>query len=263
MRGKSFIIYVLCCIFMFSANLVFAQEEKPKNQMLIVHEDIVKPSMVTQYEKAARNLVDNLTKHGITSFNYFAAVSEDLHYLYVSPIEKMADLDKNPEKEIVEKMGEEATKAMWKQFDNCYDTHKDFIVTRLTALSYQPENYAAEAENMNFIHWNFYSIIPGKESEARAVAKEWRALYESKNVPTGYNLYIGGLGTDMPLYVTTERARDAEHYQAMQKKVMELLGEEGKKLNARTMALTNRLESKDGWARPDLSYTPNPELSAK
>jgi len=263
MKHKLTVLVHVGLILCFGTALVFAQDAKPKSQLFIIHEDIVKPSMVGQYEKASKNFIEKMKEHNITSMSYGAASSEDLRYLYVTPIANMAELDNNPEKEMAEKMGEDAMKAMFAQFANCYDSHKNFLVRKLNDLSYQPETNGTEAGEMNFIHWNFYHVQPGKEDEARAIAKEWNTLYASKNVQTGYNLYVGGIGVDMPLFVTTQRAKNGVDYQNQEAKITELLGEEGKALTEKTMAITRKFESRNGWARPDLSYYPNSEVSAK
>jgi len=263
MRKRLFFLVALCFTAGLHTNLAYGQEDKTKNQLFIIHEDVVKPSMVAQYEKAASDLVAKLKEHNIASFNYGAASTTDLHYLYVTPIKNMAELDINAEEEIIEKMGKDATRAMWEQFANCYDSHKNFLVTRLTDLSYQPESADNDGEQKNFIHWDYYHVQPGKGDEARSLSKEWRDLYASNNVAMGYNLYVGGIGTDMPLFVTTQRAKNAADFQMQSAKTAELLGDAGKDLNQRTMAITLRFESRDGWARPDLSYTPATKMTAK
>ena len=119
-------------------------------------------------------------------------------------------------------------------------------------------------EEGNFRHWDFYHINPDKEDEASAIGKEWHALYASKNISTAYRVYKGGLGTEMPTYVVVVSAKNAADYAAQNQKIMEMLGEEGKALNEKTMTITNSFRSVNGWFRPDLSYLPQTdEMTAK
>ncbi len=255
---------VLIATLLASAFVVSAQNGESQGQLFLVHEDVVKPSMVGQYEKAVKGFISNLSEHGITDMTFVAAMTNDLHYLYVSEIENMAELDKNPEEKMAAKMGKEAFQAVIDAFDGCYDYHKVFVARRADDLSYWPESNKASAAENKYRRWSFYHIQPGQEQEIEAIAKEWVELFKEKNIPTGYNLYVGGLGTEMPLYVVVESAKDAADFQAQSAKINELLGDSAKDLNARTMALVRKMEFKDGWIRPDLSYTPEAgEMTAK
>ncbi len=239
---------------------LWAQEEKkaekPTKQLFSIHTDFVKPSMIGQYEMAIKEFKAKLTEHNVNTISYFSAVTDDNQYFHVSPIKNMAELDADPLKEMSKAMGEEAMAAMWKNFDNCYDVHKNFLATLQYELSYSPESVMKMAKDNTFRHWDFYYVIPGKDDEARAISKEWKALYAKNNIDRGYYLYTGGMGMEMPVYVVLQVAKDLADFAAYQNKVNETLGEAAQKLMQKTMAITRKLESKNGWARPDLSYLP-------
>jgi len=262
MRKEFSFLYIFFAL-IFTSGL-FAQNEMAKESLFIIHEDIVKPAMVGEYESASKELAAKLKEHNIQELNYNAASRDDFHYIYVSKIENMAELDSNPWKTFEEKMGKDKVEALWNRFDKCYDSHKNFIVRRLDDLSHMPASITANISNLNFRHWDFYYIQPEKREEARKIAKEWKTLYESKNIQDdGYRLSFGDLGTDMPVYVTVQFAKDAADFNAKNMKTDQALGEEGKALMQRTMALTRKFESVDGWARPDLSYVPQEAMTAK
>ena len=260
MREKILIMVVVGLLVNLCALNVYAQEEESQSQLFRIHEDVVKPSMVGKYENAAKELKASLTTHGITSVSYLTANTDDFHFMYVTEIANMAALDQDPFSDLAKKMGEEAMQAMWANFADCYDSHKNFIASLQMDLSYDP---GTSEEDMNFRHWDWYYIYPDKGQEARAIAKEWHDLYTKNNIPTGYRIYTGGLGTEAPLYIVVQSAKNAADFESKNAKVNELLGEEAQELMQRTMAITRKFETKTGWMRPDLSYMPSEEMTAK
>ncbi|MFQ5770050.1 MAG: hypothetical protein ACE5HX_05915 [bacterium] len=263
MRHKVFILLLVGLVLNLWAFSILAQEEEPKSQLYFIHEDVVKPSMVSKYEEAVKGVVAKLTENNMTSLSHVVAMSEDFHYSFIAQIENMADLDKSPWKELEKKIGEEAMKAMWKGYEGTYYKHHSFLVRLRPDLSYTPETTSEESEEMNFRHWSFYYVNPDKWNEAREISKEWVALFKSKKIPTGYRMYTGGIGTEVPLYIVVQWAKNAAEFYAQAAKNDELLGEEGEALGAKTMAITRKFEQKNGWIRPDLSYMPEEEMTAK
>lgn len=263
MRHKVFILLLVGLVFNLGAFSILAQEEEPKSQLFFIHEDVVKPSMVSQYEEAVKGVVAKLKENNMTSLSHTVAMSEDFHYSYIYQIENMAALDANPWKELKKKIGEEAMEAMWKGYEGTYSKHKSFLARLQPSLSYTPETTSEESEAMNFRHWSFYYVNPDKGDEAREISKEWVALFTSKKIPTGYRMYTGGIGTEVPLYIVVQWAKNAAEFYAQNAKNNELLGEEGQALSEKTMAITKKFKQKDGWIRPDLSYRPEEEMTAK
>ena len=263
MKGKILILVVVGLLVNLCALNVYAQEEESQGQLFIIHEDVVKPSMVGKYEEATKSVIAKLKANNMTSISYRMAVTDDFHYHWVSEIENLAALDENPWQELEKKIGEDEMKAVWDGYDETEDMHHTFLVRLRPDLSYTPENAGGDSEGMNFRHWDWYYIEPGKGAEARAIAKEWHDLYTKKNIPTGYRIYTGGLGAEVPLYVVIQSAKNAADFEARNAKVNELLGEDAQDLMQRTMAITRKFDTKTGWMRPDLSYTPSEEMTVK
>lgn len=265
MKGKILILVVVGLLVNLCGLNVYAQEEESQSQLFRIHEDVVKPSMVNKFEEARKGLLAKLMENNITSMSYRVAVTDDFHYMMVSEIENMAALDKNPWQELREKMGDEESRAMAKWNDGTYDMHHTYLARLQHNLSYTPENAGENSEEMNFRHWSFYYINPDKAEEAREIAKEWHDLYTKKNIPSGYGyrIYTGGIGTEVPLYVVVQSAKNAADFEARNAKVNELLGEDAQELMQRTMAITRKFDTKTGLMRPDLSYMPETEEMTK
>ena len=137
-------------------------------------------------------------------------------------------------------------------FDGTYVTHKDYVLNLSSELSYKSGEIVEEG--VYFRNFNYYFVSPDKWKEAKAIAKEWNELYTSKNIPQGYRIYTGGLGTE-PLIMVVKWAKSASEFYAQEAKTEEMLGDV-KDLTDRTMAITRKFESYDGKIRPDLSYQP-------
>lgn len=256
MKTKLMSVLLLVLVCTLPILTTVAQDQESTGQLFAIHEDVVIPSKVADYEKAAKNFAALLAEHNMSSMQYNAASSDDNIYLYISPIENYADLDKMNAgfAELEEKAGKEAFGNVMKQFAGKYHSHRDYIVRMHTDLSYKPEYGNNMADGMNFRHWDFLHIYPGKEAEMEALAREWKALYEHKNISQGYRIYTGALGTDMPLFVVVWSARNATEYYTYSGENMKMLGEEAQELLDRTMAITWKFEHKNGAMRPDLSY---------
>lgn len=249
------LVALLCFI---PASPVIAQEEMPQGQLMTIHEDVVIPSKVDKYEKAAKNLASVLAKHNITSLSYTAANSEDFVYIYITPVENLAGVEKLGAgfEELQKKMGKEAFQSTMSQFDNCYDTHRNYMVRMRPDLSYNPEYGSQISDGMNFRHWDFYYIHPGMEEEATEIAKDWKALYETNKITEGYRLYFGGLGTEIPVIVVAQSAKNAVEFYTRSEAEMKAFGEAGQTLLKKTWSVVRKFEQKDGSIRPELSYLP-------
>ncbi len=263
MREKILIMVVVGFLVNLCALNVYAQEEEPKGQLFVIHEDVVKPSMVGKYEEATKSVVAKLKANNMTSISYVMAVADDFHYYWISEIENLAALDENPWQELEKKIGEDEMKAMWDGYDDTEDMHHTWLARLRPDLSYTPENAGENSEEMNFRHWDWYYINSGKGTEAKAIAKERHDLYTKKNIQSSYRIFTGGLGTEQPLYVVLQSAKNAADFEANNAKVMELLGEDAQDLMQRTLAITRKFDTKTGWMRPELSYMPSEEVTAK
>lgn len=233
-----------------------AQEQESKTQLFTIHEDVVIPSKVAEYEKVAKNFAEFVAEQNITSMQYTAANSDDFVYIYISPLENMADLDKMYAgfQELEEKAGKERFDNVMKGFEGKYHSHRDYLIRMHPELSYKPEYGNNLADGMNYRRWDFYHVYPGKEAEIENIAKEWMALNESNNIEQGYRVYMGDMGTDMPLVIVAHSALNATDFYTNYEKNMAKMGDKAKKLMEKTMGITWKFETKDGMMRPDLSY---------
>lgn len=256
MKTKYTSITIVLLVSLLPVLTAIAQDQSVATQLFTIHEDAVIPSRVVEYEKAAKNLAVMMERHNMASMQYSAASSDDFTYIFISPVTNYAGLDNMGAgfAELQEKMGKEAFDKTMSQFNGNYHSHKDYMIRLHPELSYNPEYGNNLNDGMNFRHWDFYHVYPGKEAVAAEIAKEWIALNASKDIKQGYRLYMGDMGTDMPLVIVAHSAKSASDFYSNREKNMMALGEAGKKLMDKTMSITWKFESREGAMRPDLSY---------
>lgn len=244
-------------------SLIFASslkgQEKGASQMMVVHEDVVKPSMTAQYEEASKNMVAQLKAHNAQDIGYNTARTDDGRYLHISPIESLSDLEKNPMNDLAETMGGEAVQAMWGKFDGCYDVHLTYIVSLEPSLSHMPDSDDAPTSELTFRHWDEFKVIPGKEAEIEELFKAHAKVLADNNVDWGYRVYKGGLGMEEGTYVMVRSAEDFSDYTTRRTALMEAHGEALAPIRKQFWGLLREFDHYNGSMRPDLSYAPASE----
>ncbi|HCO84652.1 MAG TPA: hypothetical protein DIT95_14115, partial [Arenibacter sp.] len=99
-----------------------------KNQAYYVHEDQVKPSKIHDYDMVSKDFMEACKKHNLQEMSWQVASTDTGRYFNISPIENMAELDKNVMAPLAEKMGEDAFRNLFKRYNECYDKHGDYII---------------------------------------------------------------------------------------------------------------------------------------
>ena len=92
-----------------------------QNKSYWVHQDNVKPSMVGEYEKIAKEFNAACKEHNAQT-SWITATTDDFRYMYVTPIENMADLDKRPFADMAKAMGD-SFGDIFNRFNKCYNSH--------------------------------------------------------------------------------------------------------------------------------------------
>lgn len=247
---KKFVLSLLpICLLVVSINFnSFAQE---KDQMISVHFQKVKPSKVMEYEKASKAFSAKLQENKVESVSYQAAMQEDFTYLYVVPIENMAHFDKPFWAEAIEKMGAENFSKAINGCEDCIESQDDHVYTRNADLSYAT---AGSGEDNTYARWSGYYFKPEKGEKAMKIAKKWKDWHSKHNSGASYSLYTGGLGAEAPMIVIFESAKDAAALNVLDQKIEAMMDEEGKLLREKTLSVVRKIEIKEGYLRPDLSY---------
>lgn len=253
---KSGLLILLLTVFTFS--ILTAQEEKKeenKNKMFNIHIDNVRFDKMMDYEKVAKELKDNMVKHSIQDASWTTISTEDGRYIYVSEIESMADLDKNPMSGLFDKMGDEAAGKMFDTMNECYDSHGNHISYYIDSLSYHPESEES-SEDKNYLEYHFLYYPPRNSDAIGKAMKAVKDLFVSKNIKNGYSVYHSGFGSDESYFIITVRGKDGLEIEKNGKINDEAFGDESQETFFNVIKLTSKYDQVDARIRPELSYYP-------
>lgn len=249
---KDLLIIVLLTFLPFS---LLAQESKT-TQSFWVHEDVVKPGMIAEYEATCKELVSNMKKHSIEEVAFIVTNTADNRYLYVSPIENMADLDKPVFATLSEKMGKEAMGALFNRMDKCYDVEHNYIITLDMNLSYQPGGINQTPEGEDYRKFHYLYVTPANRARVKEKMMAVKDMFASKGSKVHYRVYRSGFGTRGEFYMVAVAAKDEVDYAQKAMANDQLIGEDGSKVMWDLFADLLRYEEYTGRMRPDMAYSP-------
>ena len=236
---------------------ILAQAQSEKNyQAFWVHEDRVKPGMTETYEKVTKDLVAACKENDVKDASWLTVRMNDNTYLYVSPIEGMADLDKNGFEVLGEKMGSDKMGALFSRYDETYNKHGDYVIYLNKELSYMPGGVAQTIDGQDYRLFYYNYVTPENMKGFADTMKKIKGAFEKHNSKLHYRVYTSGfgvMGTYFMIAVASENEMKGaqlgdENWEMMKDDFQPLLTE----LNKHTY----KMEEKRGWMRPDLAYKP-------
>lgn len=234
--------------------LVSAQEDK-SYQAYLVHEDRVKPGMVDQYEQVAKDLVAACKEHNIQDLNWMTVSQDDHTYLYLTPMEKFAEMDANSFSGLAEKMGEEKMSALFDRFNPCYDEHGDYVIYLDKDLSYQPSGNNTNPEGKHYRKFLYDYVTPSSQKSYVESLKKIKELFVKKNSKMIYRVYSTGFGIMGKYYLIVIEGVNPVKFETMAAENWEGMGDDFMPLVKKIRSSVLRSDEKTGWVRGDLSYS--------
>lgn len=231
-------------------------QEGQDMQMFLVHEDRAKPAMAKKHETIDKELIGAMRQNDIRDFSWITMVTEDFRVLYISPLEKMADLDRDPFASLSQKIGQRETNKIFDKYKDTYDEHGDYILILDKNLSYQPGGINTTPVGKNYRHITMYHYTPANATKAEALAKKFLDLYTKKNSQMDYRLYRSGFGIMGSFFWVVTAAESPEDFERMREDNRELLGQEWESLYEQLSQTVSKIELIRGYVRPDLGYQP-------
>lgn len=226
-------------------------------QMYWVHEDKVMPSMVGEYEKAAKMLADKCTEFNVDTPGWITSNTMDFRYMYVSPIKTLADISFEGMGELREKMGAEAFDQMFADMNKCYKSHGDYVISMDKELTYMPEGITQTPEGENYRKFYYLHSTPAKINKLREKMMAVKELYQNKGSKSSYRVYRSGFGTMGDFFLVAVASKDAVTFEANSAANDKLLGEDAQAVFSEVLKYVTSIEEIAGSIRPDLAYTPN------
>lgn len=232
----------------------FSQEMK--DQLFIVHEEVVKVDMWDKYESTSKEWVTMMNDAGLDLPYIQASQRDDGHYYYLIPIANYAEIDKMQGifSSAIEKIGKEKWGKFMVENNSSIESSKDFIATRSAKYSYQPKAPRLKPEEAKFIHWMFFKYKLENRKEVMDIMTEWKKLYEDKNIKNGYTIWLIELGLDNNMIALTESYKDGEDFYASSKTDNALMETEASALWGKMSKYLTSVENIYGNPRPDLGY---------
>lgn len=240
---KSILLLLIICAFSVQLSA---------QKMYLVHEDKVKPSKMMDYEKAAKAFQAASLKHQPDG-SWLAVSMDDFRYLYVTPIENFAELDKNPMEDMAKAMGDDFGNII-NDMGKCYDSHGDYIITMDESLTYMPEGISQTQEGMNYRNFYFIHFTPENEKSLREGMKAVKDMFASKESKNYYRVYRSGFGVMNSYYMVAMSSKDEVDSATKNKANEELLGSERYETFQKVLGSANEMYEITGNTRPDLSY---------
>lgn len=217
-----------------------------------VHEDVVYPYMSDEYEKVAKELVDNINKYKIQELKWITTNTNDFRYLYVYPIANMAELDKNNWKNLSDKMGEGKLGELFDKMDKCYSEHYNYTLRLDKELTYMPGGITQTPEGKNYRRFFYIYYTPKEENKLVESLKEVKKMYEEKGSKEEYRIYRSGFGAQGDYFLVALASKDGVSYETASSENNKLLGKDAEKVFGEMIKHITRFEEKIGRMRPDL-----------
>ncbi|MGB7843057.1 MAG: hypothetical protein WBL21_09715 [Salinimicrobium sp.] len=252
MRRLHLFSILSCCLFVLGS--LSAQENR--NQAFWVHEDQVRPGMVSEYEDLSKELVDAAKKSKLQNMRWAVAAMDNGNYLSITPIKNMADLESKSFQPLMDSMGEDKFNGMMSRFNDMYDKHGDYIIVLDNDLSYMPEGLVTSTPGKDYRKWHKMSVNAENVSQLRDKLVELKNVFDQKGSKMYYRIYRSGFGNMGAYFVAVISAKDATDYAQMSAENEKLLGEEGKQKFREVMDLVSAYDVSEGGMRPDLAYAP-------
>jgi hypothetical protein len=247
--------FILALISTIGLNTGCSQPSDKKGEMLLIREDVVKPSMAEKYELSLLDLNNFLVENKVSDVNYLTHIQDDFHYLFISDLNDLDDLDGGIHAYTNgEKSSDEYT-LIWDMINESRESYRFYIVKYDKENSYVPDGNAW-LEESHYRKWNYYYFDPGTEKEVDEILAAWNYLYKQNNIKSGYRVYRGVLGIDQLVVIFISWAKDGlEHHQNLNANI-EILGEEGSALLLGMLNLSYKAEAIEGYFLPQYSYDP-------
>ena len=251
---------LVTCLCVYAPSLT-AQEKK--SQMYFVGCDVVNPYMDSKYDTTVKEQVALFDKYK-WPYPFSVYATNDYCYYYLTPVKDFTEIGNSfkAAEELIGKAGIE-WKAIYAKFTGVVQSTTFSVFTFTPELSYTPASPRLKQGEGNFVIIDEWYALVGKEEDFENHIKELVALMKKRNVTAEWDAFVGGLGTEQPLYAFAARDTNMADFWAHNADMWKALGKEGGTLFDKLQACTRKHEWKFAWYQPELSYTPKEKNQPK
>ena len=136
-----------------------------------------------------------------------------------------------------------------------YESFTTSIVSYKPELSLLPEK-PRPGEGNTFVIYDIWSIIPGREQEFEALAKEIAALAKAKGTVDAWACLAGELGCEQPVYFYCAVDKGPAEFWTHNAEMWAAMGSDADIIMDKSTKLLRKRRMQTAWYRAELSYTP-------
>src|SRR3984893_7485292 len=155
--------------------------DMPKPELLLIHEEVVKPAGVMAYEATSKDFMAALAEKKFSSpaLTFTTAMTSDFHYVYAVQLDSFAALDNSMAEwaRAREAVGASRWDDLERRGNETMSSYSEFVLMRRRDLSYMPANPRVSMAERRYVRWDTYYIEPTKMKEAEAIARDYVALF--------------------------------------------------------------------------------------
>jgi hypothetical protein len=209
MVSRKVIFVAVFLPFCWNQSIINSQVKKPKSQLICVLEVRVKPAGIDAFENAVRELIGQF-KESEFPRSFVGDITDDYSYYFSSPIESYAEIDIlfRDLDEIQNKMDAEKRQDLQVLFKDAYESIRSGVILKRPDLSYVPDNSRLSIMEARYMRMNAFYILAGREGEFENICKASAELWRRKRVPEPFNVYVGQMGTETPVYFLSLTGKD-------------------------------------------------------
>lgn len=247
---------ILCIIYLSLFTTLILSQEKTKDQLFYIHEEVAKIDKIDQYEAASKEFIKLFSDEKLDVPGIYASESEDFHFYYLVPISNYADIDKLSAAFGSAFKNADQTKMnqMMHDGDEATEYTRDLVFKRSAELSYNPSVKSGFDSTMKFIHWDFYLFKPEDRKQVMDLGAQIKKLYTDKKIKTPFEVWFADFGEKNNLIVVTTEAKDAVDFYQTTNSDNAMLGKDMDAIWKKMSPMLEHFEDKNGYIRPDLSY---------
>jgi len=229
-----------------------AQDEK--KQLWYCFEEVVHPEHINDYWELSKELAQ-LCKDEESKYEFYAWTTGDFKYQYWHPINSLNEIDALEAEwdRVLGKFGEEKL-AKWQK---TMKSNHSRTITEYSSLSIVPENPRVERDSVNYMEFQEFYIVPGKQKDFEKMMKKAVDHLRSEGHNDIWRVAKGGLGYDGPVYIGWSFDKNQTEYLKHDEEFSKKYAEFFKELNKEFVKILRTIEKKDSWYLRDLSYSKN------
>lgn len=235
-----------------SAPAAFAQDMEPT--WYTIFADHVAISDQAAFDEAGRDFARLFIEKGVKDVAWVTITGAELGYTYAIPGYGPADMGRMNAAwgAAMTAAGDEGARISAKS-DALVESREMYYLLLRPDLSYNPGAVAFKADEP-YRHYVQFRVHAAKTAEFEASAKAWAKAYADHGVERGFRVYQYITGSDLPMYLLVENARDEVHHETLSAQIDNALGADQEPLMKQTGATLRSVREMEGWVRPDLSY---------